>query len=350
MKTGQDTSRLGRPGAFLRRLTAYDNFWIAAILLGLVVLFGFMAPPGTFLTFDNLRNVSLDASELMLLSGGMTLVIIAAGLDLSVGAVVVFSAVIGAKVMVAISTNETSFTTGVYPHLALGLAAGILAAILAGTAWGFFNGFVTEHLRVPPFIVTLGSMGMALGLAQVITDGLGVANIPPQLQTAFGTGSMFGIIPWPVVLAAVVTAVLWVLLRGTRFGVWTYAIGADREAARRAGLNVERHVLLLYVILGALAGLVGVVDLARFNTASVSAHTQDALAAIAAVVIGGTSLFGGRGRISGTIVGVLIPSVLRNGFVLLNIQPFWQNFAVGAVLILAVYADQLRRRRAENMT
>ena len=155
--------------------------------------------------------------------------------------------------------------------------------------------------------------------------------------------------PWPVVTAVVITAILWVVLSRTSFGLRTYAIGANVEAARRAGINVSRHLMLLYVLMGLLAGVTGVVDVARFNTASIAGHEQDALGAIAAVVIGGTSLFGGRGRISGTVVGALIPAVLNNGFIIVGVQPFWQNVAVGCVLLLAVFLDQLRPQGRELM-
>ena len=139
---------------------------------------------------------------------------------------------------------------------------------------------------------------------------------------------------------------LWVVLSQTRYGLRTYAIGALAEAATRAGINVRRHTLTLYALMGLLAGIVGVMDVSRFATASIAGHAQDALAAIAAVVIGGTSLFGGRGRMGGTVIGALIPAMLSNGFIIMDVQPYWQNVAVGAVLMLAVYVDQERRRRA----
>jgi ribose transport system permease protein len=136
------------------------------------------------------------------------------------------------------------------------------------------------------------------------------------------------------------------VLSQTRYGMRTYAIGSSLDASTRAGINVRFHVLTLYGLMGLLAGIVGVMDVSRFATASIAAHTQDNLAAIAAVVIGGTSLFGGKGRMGGTVIGALIPAILRNGFILMDVQPFWQNVAVGAVLIVAVYIDQERRRRA----
>ncbi|MFD0660720.1 ABC transporter permease [Thermocatellispora tengchongensis] len=181
-------------------------------------------------------------------------------------------------------------------------------------------------------------------MASVWTDGQNVQNVPLPFQTGFGLGKLFGVVPWPIVIAAVVTAVSWVLLAKTRFGLHTYAMGANLEAARRAGIDVGRHMVLLYAGMGALCGLVAIIDVGRFGTASITSHSGDGLAAIAAVVIGGTSLFGGRGRISGTIVGALIPAVLQSGFVIMDVQPFWQNVAVGVVLLVAVYVDQVKIR------
>jgi ribose transport system permease protein len=185
---------------------------------------------------------------------------------------------------------------------------------------------------------------VALGLAQVLTGGLNVPNVPPQLQLNFGGADVLGV-PWLVVVTAVVVAILWIVLAKTRFGLRTYAIGANAEGTRRAGVNVNRQLIWVFVLMGAMAGLVGVLDVCRFGTASINAHTQDNLTAIAAVVIGGTSLFGGKGRMSGTVIGAFIPAILRNGFILLNVQSFWQNVAVGGVLIVAVYLDQQRRLR-----
>jgi ribose transport system permease protein len=324
----------------------FDSLGIFAILIVLVAVFAIWAPSGTFFTTANAKNIALDASEILILAGGMTLLLIAAGIDLSIGSVVVFSAIAAAKVMGAIAGTSDQMALGEFPHAGSAIAVGIPAAILAGAAWGLANGLLTVKFRIPPFITTLATLGIALGLAQVWTGGINVQTVPTQLQESFGLGSLFGVIPWPVVVAGTIIGALWILLARTRFGLRTYAIGASREAARRAGVRVDRHLIVLYVLMGALAGVTGVIDVARFNTASIAGHEQDALSAIAAVVIGGTSLFGGRGRITGTIVGALIPAVLANGFVIVGVQPFWQNVAVGCVLLIAVYLDQLRRRRS----
>ena len=333
-----------------KRAERYESLTIAGVLVAIVAIFALVTPAGSFLSFDNLRNVALDASAMLILAAGMTFLLIAAGLDLSIGAMVVFAAVVSAKAMLWLAGDVTPDVAQMnHPHLALALLVGVLAAVGVGLLWGLVNGLLSVRAKIPAFIATLATSGVILGLAQVWTGGLNVSGTPIQLQEFFGLGALFGVIPWPVVVAIVVTGLLWVVLACTRFGLRTYAIGANPDSARRAGINVGRHLLVLYVLMGVLAGIVGVIDLARFNTASVSGHTEDALAAISAVVIGGTSLFGGRGRMSGTVIGALIPAVLLNGFVIMDVDPFWQNVAVGLVLLAAVYVDQLRRRRAQQV-
>ena len=323
----------------VRAIDELGDLWILLVLLGLVAFFAIVTPSGTFLTFDNFRDIALNTSEILLLAAGQTFILIAAGIDLSVGSVVIFCSVVAAKSLGFASGGADQG----YPNVLVGLAVAIPLTLVAGAGWGLLNGWGTVKLKVPPFIVTLGTLGMALGFAQIISGGLNVASVPPQLQDTFSRGGLFGVIPWPVVLASIVVAILWIVLARTRFGLHTYALGANREALRRAGVNVDRHTIALYTLAGLLCGLVAFMDVARFSSASLAAHQQDNLNAIAAVVIGGTSLFGGRGHMSGTVIGAFIPAVLRNGFILMAVQPFWQNVVVGAVLILAVYIDQVRR-------
>jgi ribose transport system permease protein len=169
-------------------------------------------------------------------------------------------------------------------------------------------------------------------------------SVPFKLVDTIGTGRVGNQVPYLVIIAFAVAAVFAVLLHATRFGRYTFAIGSNEEAARRAGIRVDRHLIKVYALMGMLSGLAGFLSLARFSTTTIGGHSTDNLQAIAAVVIGGTSLFGGVGTLLGTIFGVFIPAVLQNGFVIVGVQPFWQQVAVGAVLILAVYLDQLRRR------
>lgn len=341
-------ARMGRL-AFLRvaelrrkvlgRTSKASTLWIGLILLGEILVFTFICPQGTFLTPGNFRGVAIDTSEILLLAGGQTVVLIGAGIDLSIGSLVIFCSVISAELLGKFSGPASSG----YPAYVVGLAVAVPASLAAGSAWGFINGWVTVNWRVPPFIVTMGTLWMALGLAQVISGGINVATVPPQIQEGFIGGGLFGFIPWPIVLAGVGIGALWLLLSRTRFGMRTYALGANVEALRRAGVNVKRHTILLYMIMGLICGVVGMMDMGLYSTASLSSHQLDNLNAIAAVCIGGTSLFGGRGHIGGTIIGAFIPAILRNGFIILGITPFWQNVVVGIFLIVAVFFDQVRR-------
>ena len=222
---------------------------------------------------------------------------------------------------------------------------GLVVALAGGLAWGLINGFLVAKAKIPAFVVTLGTLGVSLGAALVITGGVDEREVPFKLITTIGTGRAFNNqVPWLVLIAFAVAIVFGVILAATRFGRYTYAVGSNEEAARRAGVPVDRHLIKVYALAGTLAGLAGFLSLARFSTTTIGGHDTDNLQAIAAVVIGGTSLFGGIGTMLGTVFGVFIPAVLQNGFVIVGVNPFWQNIAVGAVLIGAVYLDQLRRR------
>ncbi len=325
-----------RPPTRWQLILGNSTVWIFAILILIVV--GFTAyEPNAFPTVSNFRNIATDASVLLILAVGETFVIITAGIDLSVGSVLLFGGVLSAKVMASIGGDSTGV-----------ILAGLVVALAGGLAWGVFNGVVITKMKVPPLIVTLGSLGMALGAALLLTGGVDVRSVPNNLVLTVGIGRVGGV-PYLVLIAAVVAIVFGLILWITRFGRWTYGIGSNAEAARRAGINVDHHLIKVYALAGLLAGLAGWLNLARFSTTTVGGHATDNLNAIAAVVIGGTSLFGGVGAIAGTVVGVFIPAVLSNGFNVIGVQPFWQDVAVGAVLILAVYLDQLRRRAKQQV-
>jgi ribose transport system permease protein len=274
-------------------------------------------------------------------------VIITAGIDLSVGSILVLSSVVAAQTMVALSGTPEQVRNYQFPNQEVGIPVGIAAGLLVGLACGFINGLLVTKLKLTPFIATLGTLGIFLGAAEILSGGTNVPYVPTAVQSAIGTRNLLGFLPVPIAIALVVVIVAILALHLTQFGRYTYAIGSNVEAARRVGIDVERHLLKVYTLSGFLAGLAGIIDLARFNTASVGAHTLDNLAAISAVVIGGTSLFGGIGTIVGSLVGTFIPAVLRNGFVIAGVQAFWQEVAIGMVLLLAVYIDQ-RRRSAEE--
>jgi ribose transport system permease protein len=323
--------------SWARRLTTSSTAWTFLVFLLLVAVFASMRPT-QFATPFNIRNIAFDAATFLVLAVGMTYVIITAGIDLSVGSVLVFAGVVAAKTMEAMGGAEAGW--GV-------IALGSLVGLLSGLGWGVLNGVLVTKTRIPPLIVTLGTLGMALGFAQIITSGSDVGNVPRRLTTTIGIGLLLGQVPWLVVIAAVVALAGGVVLAVTRFGRHTYAIGSNPEAARRVGVNVDRHLIKVYALSGFLAGVAGVLSLARFATTTIASHSTDNLSAIAAVVLGGTSLFGGVGTVAGSVIGVLIPAVLKNAFVIIGVEPFWQSVAVGAVLIVAVYLDQLRRHAQE---
>jgi ribose transport system permease protein len=316
-----------------KQVVTNSNASIALILVALITVFSLLKP-GEFFAIDNARNIATDAAVLLVLATGLTYVIFTAGIDLSVGSVLVFSGVVSAKMMNEVGGNGWGT-----------LLVGVAVAVAAGCAWGCLNGFLVAKANIPPFIVTLGTLGMALGAALLITGGVDEREVPFKLVDTIGSGRLFDQIPYLVLIAAVVALIGGIVLAQTRFGRYTYVAGSNLEGTRRAGVNVDRHLIKVYALGGTLAGLAGYLSLARFGTTSIGGHSTDNLDAIAAIVIGGTSLFGGVGTIIGTVIGVFIPAVLRNGFVIVGVQPFWQQVAVGAVLIAAVYFDQLRRSR-----
>jgi ribose transport system permease protein len=324
----------------LQRLAGVSTFWIALVLLALCVMFSVLRPDA-FPTLFTLQTLLIEASVLLVLAVGMTFVIITAGIDLSVGSVLVFSGVVAATLMEALTGGDAS-------DAGLGVVLlGLLGALAGGGAWGLLNGLLVARARIPPLIVTLGSFGAALGAAQLITDGVDVRTVPRVLRDGLGFGHTAQV-PHMVALAAVVTLAGAWLLHTTRFGRRTFAVGSNAEAARRAGIPVQGHLVRVYTGVGLLSGLAGFMSLAYFGTTTISGHSTDNLNAIAAVVLGGTSLFGGVGSVFGTVIGVFIPAVLSKGFVIVGVQQFWQPVAISAVLVAAVWFDQVRRRSRDS--
>jgi ribose transport system permease protein len=307
-------------------------------LIGILVVFSIMKP-SAFLGSYNIKSIFIDASVFLTLSVGMTYVIITAGIDLSVGSVLVFSGVIALKVMVALAGSSNAAGNAGWGIILVGIAAGLAV----GLGWGVLNGVLIAMLDLPPLIVTLGSFGAAIGLSDVLTGGVDLSGAPNNLGNTIGAGSI-GPIPVLVFIAGLIAIVFGLILHTTKFGRYTYAIGSNAEAARRAGINVKAHLIKVYALSGLLSGLGGILSLAYFTTTTISGHTTDNLTAISAVVIGGTSLFGGIGAMAGTVVGVFIPVVLASGLVIVGVQSFWQQVMIGVILVVAVYFDQLRRR------
>jgi ribose transport system permease protein len=323
---------------WLHGQAAVRDLWIGGVLLALIVAFSIGSP--YFLTRANWLNTSSTATEVLLLAVGETFVICAGGIDLSVGAVLGFSGTAGAWVM------AHGFAGA--PGAAVGpVAVGFLTAVAAAGLFGLLNGFLVAWAGIPPFVVTLGTLGIATGLGFLLNNGQEISNIPASVVT-FGNTNIGGWLPVPVLITAVITVWFGLLLARTRFGLYTLSIGDNREAVVRAGVNDRRYLLEIYLLAGLLAGVDGVLVMARLGAGSPSSGATDNLNAIAAVVIGGASLFGGRGTIIGSAIGTGIIAVLITGLVLINVPPFWQEVAVGAILIAAVYIDQLRNRRSRK--
>jgi ribose transport system permease protein len=319
--------------SFLKRVIGLQAFWILGVLIVICLFFTVLAGD-RFLSTGNFSLISQNVAVWAVLGVGMTFVIITSGIDLSVGSVLVFSSVVSAKVMEAMG--------GAGPGVA---AAGLVVAVAGGMAWGVFNGVLVAMAKVPPLIVTLGTLSVALGLAQVLTGGIDIRSVPSELTDFSAYTKILGIPGLPFV-ALIVVVLGGILLHKTRFGRYTYAIGSNEEAARRTGIKVTRHLVLVYALAGTLAGVGAILSLAQFGTTTIAGQSLTNLNVIAAVVIGGTSIMGGEGTIFGTVVGLFIPAVLQSGFVIIGVQPFWQGVAVGSVLIAAVYVDQSRRAAA----
>jgi len=319
--------------SLLKRLLGLQAIWILGVLIVICVAFSVVAGD-RFLSAGNFSLMSQNVAVWAVLGVGMTFVIITSGIDLSVGSVLVFSSVVAAKVMAAMGGNG--------PGVA---AAGLVAAVLSGTVWGAVNGILVAKARVPALIVTLGTLSVALGLAQVITGGIDIRSVPTELTDFSAYIKVLGIPGLPFV-ALIVVILGAILLHKTRFGRYTYAIGSNQEAARRTGIKVTRHLIAVYALAGTLAGFGALLSLAQYGTTTIAGQSLTNLNVIAAVVIGGTSIFGGEGTVFGTLVGLFIPAVLQSGFVIIGVQPYWQGVAVGSVLIAAVYVDQSRRAAA----
>lgn len=314
-------------------LAARPLFPVIVGFLGLLVVFS-AVNGDLFLATANFRNIALDAAIIVILAAGATYVIITAGIDLSIGSILVFAGVVAMKVMIWIGGDGWAVSL-----------AGLAAALLAGAVWGLLNGALVAKARLNPIIVTLASLGAALGMSLVITDGQDLVDVPPTM-IEFGGARVLGI-PSIVLVAAVVAAILGIILAKTVFGRYTYAVGSNFEAAERAGIAVRRHLVYVYMLSGVTAGLAGWLSLARFSTTNISGHSLDSLNAITGVLLGGASLYGGVGTILGTVLGTSIPVVLANGLVIANVQSYWQQVVTGAVLVLAVYIDRVRREGSD---
>ncbi|UOQ57497.1 ABC transporter permease [Leucobacter allii] len=325
-----DTLTQERPNAarsphWLSRLVGSSLAPIVVALVLVSIALAFLTP--SFLTASNLTNIVTQSAVVGIAAIGATFVIITSGIDLSVGSNIALAGMIGAIVAQA---SGSGF---------LGVAAVVLVSVLVGAA----NGASVAWLGLAPFIVTLAVMGMARGLTLQISQGQSVYGLPPSLSW-LGASAILDI-----KTSALVTVLLFILahlvLSQTTFGHRVFAVGGNAEAARLAGIDVRRVVFACYVIAGLTAGIAAIILLGRLDSATPNAATGTELQVIAAVVIGGTSLFGGKGSMMGTFVGVLLIGVINNGLTLLNVSSFWVQFVQGALIFLAVLLDSVNSRR-----
>ena len=296
--------------------------------LSLIVLFVALAAASPhFLTSTNLASVVRQTAVINIMGLGMTIIIISNGIDLSVGSILAMGGLLGTMAM----------------ERGLPISAGIAVGILTGLFCGLVNGLLIARLNIAPFIVTLGTLGIVRGLALIISNGLPVHKIPPAFSF-LGEGNLLGV-PFVLWLLIFCAALMHFILEHTRLGRYAFAIGSNTEAAVYAGIPVAFHTTAVYAIGGMLTGLAGMIEASRLMTGQPTAGQGYELQAIAAVVIGGGILHGGEGSVLGTLIGAFIMGLLSNGSDLLGVSPYLQQAIIGAVIILAVSVDELRKRQ-----
>lgn len=300
------------------------NYIIVFAILLECAIFAALAPQ--FLTLDNLVNVALSIAVIGILAVGMTFVILTGGIDLSIGSVAALAGVCAALV-----ARETGL-----------VAVSFLAALLVALVCGVFNGVTTAYFRVPSFVVTLSVLTIARGLAYIFSEGRSIGNLPENFAW-LGKSAILGL-PLSVVIMLAAFAGGWFLLAKTTFGRYVYAVGGNAEASFLAGLNVKRITLWVYVLNGLLVGIAAIVLASRLGAGVPNSGLQYELDVIAAVVVGGTSLQGGRGSVISTLFGTIFIGILNNGLNLAAIDPYLQKIALGIVILLAVLADQINKK------
>ncbi|HEX3780814.1 MAG TPA: ABC transporter permease [Pseudonocardiaceae bacterium] len=307
-------------------------------VLALMVAFFTTLNQDFFTTFD-FANILQDWAPVMLLAIGETFVIVTAGIDLSVGSTLGLSGVACAMVMRSLHQSGAGTSTTIL--------LGIVVALLTGTVVGLVNGLLITRARLAPFIATLATMGAGAGLTLVLTGGVQIAGGPTAV-IALGNTQYLEVLTLPLIIVLAVLAVTWIVLGLTGFGRWTYAIGSNSFAARGAGIGVNTHLMKIYLLSGFLASIAGVFVYFRLGSGSPTSGQGQELAAIAAAVIGGTSLFGGSGRMSGTVLGALITTAVLSGLILIGVAPNWQQVVIGALIAVAVGVQQVHLRTGKG--
>jgi ribose transport system permease protein len=309
----------------MKSITRQEWYGALVAVLVLGVLLSIASP--YFLTTGNLSNILVQASVIALLAGGQTFVILTGGVDLAVGALTALAGAVAGHMMIKI---------GVDPYLAMA------AALAIGAAVGLFNGYLVAFVGIPAFIVTLGGLTLWRGLAFDMTGGFDNAGLPDPFPF-IGYGDVLGI-PMPTLITGVFFVVMAFVLSSTKIGRYVYAMGSNEMGARQVGINIRLYKLGVYVISGLCCALAAIVLMARMDSSSGKMAQMFELDAIAAVILGGTSLFGGRGSIWGSLLGAVLITMIRNGMNLMEVSQFKQMMAIGAVVIVAVWIDVVRRK------
>ncbi len=310
----------------MKAITQQDWYGAIVAVLLLSLLLSIASP--YFLTTGNLSNILVQASVIALLAGGQTFVILTGGVDLAVGALTALCGAVAGHMMI---------------KLGMPVLPAMLAALAIGAAVGVFNGYLVAYVGIPSFIVTLGGLTLWRGLAFEATGGFDNAGMPEPLPF-IGYGEFLGV-PMPIVISAVYFVVMAFVLSSTKLGRYVYAMGSNEMGARQVGIPIKAYKLAVYVVCGLSCALGAIVLMARMDSSSGKMAQMFELDAIAAVILGGTSLFGGRGSIWGSLLGAILITMVRNGMNLLEISQFKQMMAIGAVVIVAVWIDVLRRQR-----
>ena len=333
--TTANKARNGQQGAQLLA-SIFSKYGIFLIFAVMILAASILSP--AFLSSTNLINIVRQMSIVGLIALGVTGVIVSAGIDLSSGSVVGLTAVVAASL-----AQDPEYSAAFYPRLHLPFIVPVLAACVVGALVGLINGSLVAKARIPPFIATLGTYTAIRGVANLYTGGRPISNLTDEYNF-IGQGDVFGL-PVPIIILVVMATVTHILYAHTKFGKYIYAIGGNEQAARVSGINASRYKMLIYVYASFLAGLAGLVVSSRIGSGQPGLGVGYELDAIAAAVIGGTSLSaGGIGTVAGTIVGALIIGVLNNTLDLMNVSAFWQQIVKGCIIVGAVILDQLKHR------
>lgn len=333
MATAEKAVKIGKPKRFARTTSLLVRLFVSigmlpVLLIVMIALFGYLN--SRFVSQDNLLNVMRQSTYLIIISVGQMIVLISGGFDLSVGAVVALTSVLSARAMADVGGSPAS-----------AILIGILVGLGVGVVVGLLNGVAVSLLKVSPFIVTLGTASIGTGVALLLTGGAPVVGLPDWFINNIGVGRIGGI-PTPLYITAGLIVLMYFVIARMRLGRYIYAIGGNEQASRLSGLPIARILVTVYVLSGALAALAGILLTARVSSGAPDLGAPFVLQSITAAVLGGVSLRGGEGKLSGVVLGALFIAFLGNGMNLVNISSYWQNITLGIILIFAVLMDRLR--------